>query len=107
MNRDQLRDRFLTVVSADEADRMLEWVDRHVAATAAHAAALETWTADQVADFTGQKSIAAGRAMASRLGVRSTGTQPNPESGRPMSVYPAQQIRDAYRAWKQLGKVTT
>lgn len=94
MNRDQLRDRFLTMVPADEADRLLEWVDQYAAALTDQPA--ETWTAAETAVYLGSAGAAAARATLSCWGIKAVGTKPHPDSGRPLSLYSAEEIRAAH-----------
>lgn len=94
MNRDQLRDRFLTMVPDDEADRLLEWVDQYTAALTDQPT--ETWTAAEAANYLGAAGAAAARSTLSRWGIEKVGSKPHPDSGRPLSLYPAEAIRTEY-----------
>jgi hypothetical protein len=56
---------------------------------------MELWNAEKVAEYAGQSSNAAARSWLSRNGIQRCGTQANRDSGRPESVYPAQEVRAA------------
>lgn len=115
MNRDELEIKFREIITgctiadgtcADCHCPGLAAVYRAMAAVDAYTAttlgihpdempSLELWNAERVAAYTGQSSAAAARSWLSRNGIKRMGTQPNADSGRPESVYPAQEVRVA------------
>lgn len=53
----------------------------------------ELWTAEQVAAYLGRGSTHSARAWLSRNGIKRTGDQPHPDSGRPQALYQANEVR--------------
>lgn len=55
----------------------------------------ELWTAEQVAHYLGLLDANGARARLSQWKIRSVKTVPHPVTGRPMALYPADEVRAA------------
>lgn len=91
MTRDELLDRLTEHVPADEASKIMDYIDAYAEMLTEEPP--EAWTAQQVADFLGYESTAAARTTMSRWGIASIAYVDHPETRRPMALYPAAQVR--------------
>jgi hypothetical protein len=94
VNRDQLRDRLLTMIHEDDIDRAMRWIDEYTSTMRGQTGSA-LWDAKRVADFIGASSIAAARATLSRWGVEAV-EYTRTESGRNKALYPATAVRQAF-----------
>lgn len=94
MNRDQLRDRLLTMLPEDDIDRAMRWVDEYTS-TLRGQVGTAYWDAEQVAEFIGASSTAAARSTLSRWGIEAA-EYARTGSGRSKALYPAVAVRQAY-----------
>lgn len=73
--------------------KVMRLIEEYAASDRSSRPAAELWNAEKVASYIGRNSTHSARAWLSQNNIRRITTQPHPESGRPQSLYAADEVR--------------